>query len=501
MKDGMGKRGVTRGMGDPAMGHGEMAGGMQMSEDDRREMLYAHHRQTLWIPWLVILLGVWTAVAPFSFGYLDPAQWVTPSGGRGVWLGDELHTALRASLMTWSDVISGLLLVVFGWRALTPDRPKSWWICCFVGIWLSLAPLIFWSPASVAFLNDTLVGALVIALTVLIPGMPNMIKYMRMGPPTPPGWSYNPSSWPQRSIMIGLAFAGWLVSRYLAAFQLGYTTVAWDPFFGDSTRRVLNSEMSHMWPISDAALGTFAYTFEFLMGWMGSPQRWRTMPWMVAFFGILVIPLGLVHIALVISQPVVVGAWCTFCLLAAAIMLPMIPLTVDEVIAMVQNLKTAHRNGESVWRAFWKGGPPEGSTEDERTPEIYTFPDQPGKVLKSSLWGMSAPWTLVVSTVIGIWLMFVPAMVGLEGLASDLNHIGGALVVVVAVIAMGEPLRSGRLLNGLLGLCLIVAPWTLSGFTAVATWSSVIAGAALIVLCLPSGPVRERFGNWDRLVF
>jgi hypothetical protein len=27
------------------------------------------------------------------------------------------------------------------------------------------------------------------------------------------------------------------------------------------------------------------------MGLMGSPARWRTMPWMVTFFGILVIPL------------------------------------------------------------------------------------------------------------------------------------------------------------------------------------------------------------------
>lgn len=44
------------------------------------------------------------------------------------------------------------------------------------------------------------------------------------------------------------------------------------------------------------------------MGFMGSPSRWRTMPWMVAVFGILVIPLGLVHIFLVISQPLVAGA-------------------------------------------------------------------------------------------------------------------------------------------------------------------------------------------------
>lgn len=54
---------------------------------------------------------------------------------------------------------------------------------------------------------------------------------------------------------------------------------------------------------------------------------------MVTFFGVLAIPLGLVHIAFVMSQSVVVGEWCTCCLLVAAIMLPTIPLEIDEVIA------------------------------------------------------------------------------------------------------------------------------------------------------------------------
>src|SRR5699024_6528217 len=118
---------------------------------------------------------------------------------------------------------------------------------------------------------------------------------------------------------------------------------------------VLNSSMSHSWPVSDAAIGTFAYTLECLMGFMGSPSRWRTMSWMVTLFGILVIPLGLVSIFLVISQPLVVGAWCTLCLATAIIMLPMIPLEVDEVIAMSQHLIQRKRRGDSFWTTFWKG--------------------------------------------------------------------------------------------------------------------------------------------------
>src|SRR5680860_611042 len=157
--------------------------------------------------------------------------------------------------------------MILGWRALTLDRPVSLWLACFVGVWISMAPLLFWSPTAVGYLNSTFVGALIIALTILIPGMPNMITYMKMGSEVPPGWSYNPSSWPQRWIMIVLGFLGWVVSRYLGAFQLGFLDTAWDPFFGGSTMQVLNSSMSHSLPVSDGALGSFAYTFEFLMGW------------------------------------------------------------------------------------------------------------------------------------------------------------------------------------------------------------------------------------------
>ena len=212
-----------------------------------------------------------------------------------------------------------------------------------------------------------------------------------MGSEVPAGWSYNPSSWPQRWIMIVTGFMGWMVSRYLGAFQIGYIDHIWDPFFGRKVNMVLNSNMSHSLPISDGAFGAFAYTFEFLMGWMGGASRWRTMPWMVTFFGILVIPLGLVHIFLVISQPVVVGHWCTFCLLAAAIMLPMIPLEIDEVIAMGQHLKK-ERKGDKFWKVFWKGGKPEEENKDERTPELMELPVKFGKVFKASVWGMSVPW-------------------------------------------------------------------------------------------------------------
>ncbi len=470
------------------------------------ELLETHHRATLWIPWTLILLGFWLVLAPFSFGYLNETLWVQPSGGRGVWFFDTAtHDALRANLMTISDVASGVLLVVLGWRALKPDRPVSRWAACFVGIWLVFAPVLLWSPTASGFLNDSIVGLLVIALTILIPGMPNMIKFMQMGPPVPPGWSYNPSSWSQRSILIALGFAGLVVSRYLAAYQLGYIDHVWDPFFGfeSGSQPVLDSEMSHFWPISDAGLGTVAYSFEFLMGFMGGRGRWRTMPWMVSLFGILVIPLGLSHIALVMSQPVVVHHWSTLALLAAMVMLPMITLTVDEVVAMGQHVRDGARRGDrdgSTWKVFWMGGDASDSTPDERTPTIAATHDKPGDVFRASLWGASAPWNLVSVAGLGLWLLAAPAVfdIDIRSGAADVAHIGGAFVIVAAVIALAEPVRAIRLINVPAGVVVAGLVFLTNPGAAYAA-AVAITGVGVALLSVRRGHIRESYGNWTSL--
>lgn len=471
--------------------------GMEMSMDQRKQMLNMHHMQALWIYWTVILLGFWMIFSPLTFSYAKGI--VEPSGGRDVWL----SLADRITVMKWGDIISGILLVFFGFRSLTPDRPVSVWICCFVGVYLSIAPLVFWSPTAAGYLNDTLVGMLVMSLTVLIPGMPNMIMYMKMGSEVPEGWSYNPSSWAQRWIMIALGFLGFIISRYLSAFQMGYIDNIWDPFFGTSSEQVLNSTMSHSLPISDAGIGALAYTFEFLMGFMGSPSRWRTMPWMVALFGILVIPLGLVHIFLVISQPLAVGAWCTFCLGAAVVMLPMIPLEIDEVVAMGQHMVQTMRKGEKFWDVFWKGGKPLEMNKDERSPELMELSNNFGKVFKASVWGMSAPWTLILSAVIGVALVTLPANFGVPVKAplADVNHLCGSLIMVVAVICIGEVVRAGRFLNVLLGLAVAAVPWFMADEETTLKIIDTVAGVVVAALSLPKGVKKEQYGLWDKYVF
>ena len=166
------------------------------------------------------------------------------------------------------------------------------------------------------------------------------------------------------------------------------------------------------------------------------------------FFFILVVPLGVTHLVLVILQPTVVGYWRTLCLAAAFLMLLMIPLTVDEVVARGQFLAASVRAGKPFWRTFQVGDTMEGGGEDDRTPR-YGAPA--ARMLRPMFWGVTAPWNLLLSATLGVWLMFSPAVFGTQGSAANSDHLAGALVVTVAVIATAEVARAGRFINALFG--------------------------------------------------
>lgn len=169
----------------------------------------------------------------------------------------------------------------------------------------------------------------------------------------PPGWNYNPASWTQRWPIIILAFIGFGIATYLALYQLEIFDTVWEPFFGDGSVRILNSYISNILPVPDAALGAFGYLTDAVTALIGSERRWRTMPWIVVLFGIAVGPLGFVSIMLVVFQPVLFDAWCTLCLITAVISVVMIGPAIDEVLASLQYLKRVKDSDTSLWKAFW----------------------------------------------------------------------------------------------------------------------------------------------------
>jgi hypothetical protein len=286
---------------------------------------------------------------------------------------------------------------------------------------------------------------------------------------------------------------GFFLARYLAAFQLGHIVYPWDPFFGESTRRVLTSDVSRAFPVSDAGLGALSYLLDALAGLIGGVRRWRTMPWMVILFGFFIIPPGVTSIVLVILQPVGIGDWCTLCLAASVVMLLMVSPALDEVIATGQFLLRTRRTGGNVWRVFWRG---EHATEQE--PKI-----KPRSLLSEmfhSVEAFSAPWNLWLSTMVGTWLMAAPTLLRLTGTVADSTHIVGALVVTFSVIAFAEPARLVRTPNILLGAWMLLAAWILDSGVPEWPWISAASGLALMMVNLRCGPVEDRYGDWQSFI-
>ena len=460
------------------------------------------HFGMLWVHYFTIILGAWLLSSPFVFGSfeasgLSDAVWrVTAERG----LADP---AWRGAMLGRSDMISGLLIMLFGALSLSPRFSWAQWANAAVGVWLLFAPLVFWTPSAAVYANDTLVGALVIAFAILVPMMPGMsMDGMMDGSDLPAGWTYSPSTYLQRLPIIALGLFGLLLSRHLAAYQLGHIDGAWEPFFAgraalNGTEDIVTSDVSKAWPIADAGLGAVTYMFEILMGVMGDRRRWRTMPWMVAMFGFVVVPLGVVSIYFIIIQPILIGTWCTLCLITALAMLVMIPYSLDELVAMGQYLVQDHRRGGRFWRTFFRGGAqPDGGRDDK--PGF----DAPLKAAyASAARGITVPWTLVASALLGASLMFTRVLFDTRPPMADSDHLVGALVLTIAVIAMAEVGRALRFVNVAFGLWLVVAPWVLDGAGTVASWMGVAIGVALVVLSLPRGTrSQEHYGSWDRFV-
>lgn len=415
-------------------------------------------KTTRWTSFAIFLLGLWQLSAPVTFGY-------------------------SSHYLMASDLLTGALLIGFGIYLRREPKVWAYWMVALIGVWLQIAPLVFWAPQAACYVSNTMVGILAILFSIILPplGAP-VSKDLRA---IPPGWSYNPSSWPQRMPIVFLATVGWLISRYLAAYQLHYIDEMWDPIFFSGSLKVLTSSISEAFPISDAGLCAVVYTLEALLACKGGEARWRTMPWMVVLFGLLVVPLGLVSVVLIILQPLVVGAWCSWCLATAGCMIVMVALAVDEVGAVLQLLCRAK---SSFWKVFWHGDNHKNGTVDKRTPAS----DAPFKRLFAAMTcGVTPTWRLTLTLCLGILLMIFPASFFMENELADADRILGALIIVVSVISMAEIIRSWRYANVVFGVTLLAMLCRgdeVSHFVFAAHFVFLLL---VIMLSLPHGKLEE----------
>jgi hypothetical protein len=115
---------------------------------------------------------------------------------------------------------------------------------------------------------------------------------------------------------------------------------------------------------------------------------------------------------------------------------------------------------------------------------------------------MSAPVTLIISTMTGLVFMMLPDQMNIpiQSSLADLNHLCGALIVVVAVISMGEVVRPLRFLNVLAGAALVIIPWLLITESIQLKMIDVIGGIIVVACSIPRGIKKEKYGLWDKYV-
>ena len=93
-----------------------------MGMEEHMQMMENRRLATLWCHFANLALGFWLLGSPFIFGYLN----IAPDDLDLSRLATERslpEAGTRALLMTWSDVLSGLAIVVF---AILSLRRVSW---------------------------------------------------------------------------------------------------------------------------------------------------------------------------------------------------------------------------------------------------------------------------------------------------------------------------------------------------------------------------------------
>jgi uncharacterized membrane protein len=148
-------------------------------------------------------------------------------------------------------------------------------------------------------------------------------------------------------VLVALAALGLVVATYLALYQLDFYDEVWDPWF--SARTVLDLTE----PVPDALAGVAAYAMELVLLVLGGRDRWRSLPWTCLALGFVLVCGAVVSIALIVIQPTVAGAWCTLCLVSAALSLALFVLGFGEARAAWQHVVRAHRRGARWGDAFW----------------------------------------------------------------------------------------------------------------------------------------------------
>ena len=104
-------------------------------------------------------------------------------------------------------------------------------------------------------------------------------------------------------------------------------------------------------------------------------------------------------------------------------------------------------------------------------------------------------WAQIVMTILGIWLMAAPGVLGFGKNISDNAHIVGPLIATFSIIAIWECTRNVRLFNLPLAVWLLAAPLVLGYDNDTALMNDYAVAIAIIFLLLVKPSREHKFGG------
>src|SRR5690606_34517662 len=109
---------------------------------------------TRWAPMVNAALGLWLVTSPALIGLFDPVTAPPPPA-----LGHDLADAtIRNTWLGISEIVSGVAVAMLSLLGMYRHWRWLHWAVAAAGVWVMLAPLVFWTTSAAAYGLDTLIG-------------------------------------------------------------------------------------------------------------------------------------------------------------------------------------------------------------------------------------------------------------------------------------------------------------------------------------------------------
>lgn len=109
-------------------------------------------------------------------------------------------------------------------------------------------------------------------------------------------------------------------------------------------------------------------------------------------------------------------------------------------------------------------------------------------------------WAQIINTILGLWIMIAPGILGYSSIAADNGHIVGPIIVTFSIVSLWEATRSVRKFNYPFAIWLLVAPWILGYSETSAIISDMAVGVLVIILSSVQGKIENSYGGgWSVL--